>query len=95
MQGAHARRCKTRPEKMQNAPSIQNTPGKMRNKHAGSRHARPCKTRPEKCKTHRRCKTRPEKCVKSMLVQNTPPVQKTPGKNAKHTVGAKHARKNA
>jgi hypothetical protein len=32
------RLCKTSPEKMLYAPSVQNTPGKMRKKHAGSKH---------------------------------------------------------
>jgi hypothetical protein len=34
---------------VQNTPSVQNTPGKMRKKHAGSKHGRWCKTRPDKC----------------------------------------------
>jgi hypothetical protein len=66
---------------------VWNTPAKAAKRPACAKLAR------KKIKTHRRCKTRPEKCVKSMLVQNTPPVQNTPGKNAKHTVGANHARK--
>jgi hypothetical protein len=74
------RLCKARPEKMLNAPSVQNTPGKMRKKHAGSKHPADAKHAWTKCKTHRRCKTRPEKCVISMPAQNTP-------------AGAKHARK--
>jgi hypothetical protein len=62
---------------MQNTPSVQNTPGKMRNKHAGSKHARWRKTRPEKMQT-------------APSVQNTPGKMRNKHAGAKHPAGAKH-----
>jgi hypothetical protein len=54
------RLCKVRPEKLLNAPSVQNTPGKMRKKHAGAKH-------PAGAKHTCWCKTRPEECVKQTV----------------------------
>jgi hypothetical protein len=66
------RLCKAHPEKMLNAPSVQNMPGKLRKKHAGSKHGRWCKTRPEKMQNAPSVQNTPGKCVKSTTVQNTP-----------------------
>jgi hypothetical protein len=45
---------------MQNTPSVQNTPGKMRKKHAGAKH-------PARAEHTCWCKTRPEECVKQTV----------------------------
>jgi hypothetical protein len=77
----HGRWCKKRPDKMQNAPSVQNTPGKMRKKHAGSKHGRWCKTRPLVQNT-------PGKfAIRTVGAEHARKMRK------KHD-GAKHARKN-